>query len=1088
MFPSLPSGSFAAREEDVLRFWREQSIFLQSVEQRENAPPFTFYDGPPFATGLPHYGHLLAGTIKDVVLRYQTMRGRHAPRRFGWDCHGLPIENEIEKAQGLSGAAAIEEFGIAAFNEACREIVLRYTREWQQTVERMGRWVDFSQTWRTMDVTYMESVWWVFEQLYKKGLIYEGYKVMPVSAKLGTPLSNFEAGENYKEIDDPSIVVTFPLEGESDTAFLAWTTTPWTVVSNLALLVGPELTYVRLKVHETGKRYILAEERVAWLFPHSEDYTIEKRYLGEELTGLRYCPPFDFFAKYAEQGAFRVIMEPSISVSEGTGIVHGAPAFGEVDFLACQRAGIPLVCPVDRNGRFTEEMPDYQGLFVKDADKAISRALKEKGRLFYQATLRHRYPFCWRSDTPLIYKAVSSWFVAVEKIKEQMLEANQKIHWVPEHLQMGRFGKWLEGARDWCISRNRYWGTPIPLWRAEDGELLVIGSRQQLKELTGVDVMDLHRHHIDSLEIVRNGKSFRRIPEVFDCWFESGSMPYGQNHYPFENQELFAKSFPADFIGEGLDQTRGWFYTLTVLAAALFNKPAFHNVVVNGIVLAEDGAKMSKRLRNYPDPHTVIDRFGADAIRLYLLHSPAVRADDMCFSEHGVELVLRQILIPLWNALGFFVTYANVYAWKPPAHEEEPKLPAAEIDRWMLSRLHHLYGQVGASMERYRLDGAVEPFVGFIDALTNWYIRRSRRRFWEEEDTPDRADAFATLYQVLLGLSHIIAPAIPFIAEEIYQVLRQEGMRQSIHCCDWPQELPGMRDEALERAMESVRVATSLGHALRKEHGIKVRQPLAAAFVLSANPEERAALMAHEQLISDELNVKRVVVGSDETQYVHLRAKPHFRILGKRVGKRMPAVQKAIEQLDDASLKQLLAGTSVTLQVDEESMELLPGDVELVREVQEGVIATNSGSMTLALDTHLNEDLLMEGLSRELVNKINTMRREHGFAVSDRIRLSLATTERVVQCFQIHGAYIQNEVLATEVHFVDPANTDWAQKALQAEAGGETGMGMHDEGDGKEMRMQHKHDHAASGTRVCVAHWDLNGEPTTIRIERVGLD
>lgn len=1078
MFPSIPSGSFSACEEDILQFWLQKSIFQHSVEQRKNGPLFTFYDGPPFATGLPHYGHLLAGTIKDVVLRYQTMKGKYAPRRFGWDCHGLPIENEIEKAQGLSGADAIEKFGIAAFNEACRDIVLRYTGEWKRTVERMGRWVDFSKTWRTMDLDYMESVWWVFEELYKKGLVYEGYKVMPVSAKLGTPLSNFEAGENYKDVDDPSVVVTFPIESQ-DAAFLAWTTTPWTLVSHLALMVGPSLTYVRLKEHEAGKKFILAEERVAAIFPDPSQYTIEKHYLGQELEGMRYRPPFDLFANYAEKGAFRVILEPSVSVSEGTGIVHAAPAFGEVDFLACKQAGIPLVCPVDRNCRFTEEVPDYQGLFVKEADKAICRKLKEQGRLFSQATIHHRYPFCWRSDTPLIYKAVSSWFVAVEKIKERMLEANNQIHWVPEHLQNGRFGKWLEGARDWCISRNRYWGTPIPLWRAEDGEILVIGSREQLKQATGVDAHDLHRHHIDALEIVCNGKTFKRIPEVFDCWFESGSMPYGQNHYPFENRELFEKSFPADFIGEGLDQTRGWFYTLTVLAAALFDKPAFRNVIVNGIVLAEDGAKMSKRLRNYPDPHAVIDRFGADAIRLYLLHSPAVRADDLCFSEHGVELVLRQILIPLRNALGFFVTYANIYQWKPEkgSHWQEGNLPEGELDRWMLSRLHHLFGEVGAAMDAYRLDGAVEPFVGFIDALTNWYIRRSRRRFWSEEATQDRADAFSTLYRVLMGLAHVIAPSIPFIAEEIYQVLRQEGMPESVHCSDWPQESQKMRDETLERAMESVRVATGLGHALRKEHSMKVRQPLGAAYLLSAIPEERAALLAHEKLIADELNVKKIVVGSDEAQYVHLRAKPQFRILGKKVGKRMPAVQKAIEQLDSAALKELMLGHAITLAVEGEPLEILPSEVEVVREVQEGVIAANSGSITLALDTQLTEELLMEGLARELVNKVNTMRRENGFAVSDRVRLSLATTPRMVQAFGLHGPFIQNEVLAKEVVFEDSHSAPWVLEAMHKEPNDLLDEGEERETlEGEEENKEHL---------SCSSHWELNGEATSIRIERL---
>ena len=642
----ISKKSIAEREVEVLERWEQGDIFRKSLEMREQGELYTMYDGPPFATGLPHYGHILAGAIKDVVPRYWTMKGRYVPRRFGWDCHGLPVENEIEKREELAGAPSIEHFGIAKFNEACRSIVQRYTSEWRETVLRMGRWVDFDGAYRTMDLPFMESVWWVFGQLWEKGLVHQGFKVMPFSAKLGTPLSNFEANLNYKDVDDPSVTVAFSLV-EEEGSLLVWTTTPWTLVSNRAAIVHPDLKYA--KVRQSGELYYVAESRAHVVLPEGD---IEGVVKGSDLIGARYLPPFDYFP---DEGAYRVIGDDFVGAEDGTGIVHAAPAFGEVDFFACSREGIEIVCPVDHNGRFTSEVPEYGGLFVKDADRDIVRRLKESKRLFSQATIRHRYPFCWRSDTPLIYKAVETWFVAVEKIKEKLLAANEEIEWVPSHLKRGRFGKWLEQARDWAISRNRYWGTPIPIWISDGGERRVVTSVTELEELTGKKIDDLHRHHIDDLEFEENGKVFRRIPEVFDCWFESGSMPYAQYHYPFEHGDETLGSLPADFIAEGLDQTRGWFYTLTILSAALFDKPAFRNVIVNGIVLAEDGNKMSKRLKNYPDPSEVIERYGADSVRLYLLQSKAMEADDVRFSERGVELTLRQVLIPFWNAYVFFV-------------------------------------------------------------------------------------------------------------------------------------------------------------------------------------------------------------------------------------------------------------------------------------------------------------------------------------------------------------------------------------------------------------------------------------------------
>jgi isoleucyl-tRNA synthetase len=1023
MFDEIQQESFDEREKRILKFWKDNKIFERSVSEREKCTHFTFYDGPPFATGLPHYGHILAGTIKDVVPRYKTMKNFCVPRRFGWDCHGLPVENEIEKTFNLSGAKEIEKFGIANFNQECEKIVLRYTSEWKGVVERMGRWVDFSQTYRTMDLSFMETVWWVFKQLHDKGLVYEGYRVMPYSAKLGTPLSNFEASENYKDVDDPAITVAFPLEKDPETEILAWTTTPWTLISNLALMVGPEVNYVKVLDHESKKNLILAESRLSAYYKEPGLYTVKEKMKGKALEGLHYLPPFNYFLDQKEKGAFRVILEPSVSIEEGTGVVHAAPAFGEVDFYASKAAGIPLVCPVNENGQFTDEVPEWKGLFVKDADKEIIRTLKKNGRLIHQATINHRYPFCPRSDTPLIYKALSTWFVAVEKIKDKLLKTNEKTRWTPEYLQYGRFGKWLEGARDWNISRNRYWGTPIPIYRADDGSIEVLGSIAELEKLTGAKITNLHRQYIDDLTFTKNGKTYRRIPEVFDCWFESGSMPYAQNHYPFENQKVFDANFPADFIAEGLDQTRGWFYTLMILSTALFDKPAFKNVIVNGILLAADGAKMSKRLKNYPDPLEVVHRHGADAIRLYMLHSPAVRAEDLCFNEAGVELVLRQILIPLWSSYSFFITYARLYNFKP--RRREVKLPENTLDAWILSCLQKLISDVEEGMNAYDLSSAVEPFVGFIDQLTNWYIRRSRRRFWSEEESVDRTEAFETLYQVLLNLTKIAAPFVPFISEAIYQNLRSEEMQESVHLSLFPEYHGGLRDEELERGMAAIQKAVSLGHSLRKEHKLKVRQPLKSAHIACSDGDAVRFMQAQKHLIMDELNVKDVYFSQNEERFVSLRAKPNFRVLGKKIGKKMPEAQAAITAFTQHQLNQLLSKGSYSLKLQDEDVLLTLEDVAVDRVVKEGLLAQNEGGITLALDKVIDEELILEGLSRELVNKINTMRREQKFEVSDRIKIDIETTDLVKQAYDRYKDYIINEVLAKEVNFVSNNGTEW---------------------------------------------------------------
>lgn len=1010
--------SLADKEEEILAFWENHNIFQKSLEQREGQALFSFYDGPPFATGLPHYGHLLAGTIKDSVGRYATMNGYYVPRRFGWDCHGVPVEYEVEKTLQLTDPGAIESFGIAAFNEECRSIVFRYVHEWESYVRRLGRWVDFSSTWKTMDRSFMESVWWVFRSLYDQGLVYEGTKVVPFSTALGTSLSNFEASQNYKEVDDPSVVVKFPLcSGEA--SLLVWTTTPWTLVSNMAVAVHPELTYVCIQDQQTQEKFILGKGCLDRWFK-DKPYVIINSFLGETLISKEYEPPFAYFSNKRHEGAFSIIPASFVEEEEGTGIVHMAPSFGEADFFACKEHRIPLVCPIDQHGRFTSEVLDYHGQYIKQADKSIIRNLKSENKIFYHGVISHRYPFCWRTDKPLIYKAVNSWFVSVETIKEKLLRANEQIHWMPHHIKEGRFGKWLEGARDWAISRNRYWGTPLPIWKSADGDLLVIGSVQELEELSGQTVPDLHRHFIDHIVIEKDGKQYHRVPYVFDCWFDSGAMPYAQNHYPFENTEITEKGFPADFIAEGLDQTRGWFYTLTVIAAALFDRPAFKNAVVNGIILAEDGAKMSKRLNNYPSPLHIMRTYGADALRLYLLHSVVVKGEDLRFSDKGVEMVLKQVLIPLTNAVSFFKTYADLYHFDAKDIDQK-QLSRTEIDTWILSNLYSVVQKVRENMDVYDLHAAVHPFVTFIDDLTNWYIRRCRRRFWTDEDSIDRQTAFATLYEVLLVFCKVIAPFIPFIAEDIYQQLRTNNDPESVHLCDFPVVDLKKIHVGLEKNMEHVRDIVALGHSLRKEHKIKVRQPLSSFYVIGAK-DHIEQMAAFENLILDELNVKQVVFYKEPPQFISLSVKPNFRSLGKRFGNKLKVIQHALQIVPQETLREFLNTGVLVLQLDEDQAILHTEDLFISWQTESGYVTRSSSSFTVIFDCKLNEELLDEGFARELVNKINTMRRNAKLQVTDRVHCIMSAPEIIQSAFLKYKEYICEETLVKSYQFsLEPA-------------------------------------------------------------------
>ncbi len=1017
--------SFPRLEEDILRWWAEADIFRRSLEQRRGAPEYVFYDGPPFATGLPHYGHLLAGTIKDIVPRYHTMRGRYVERRFGWDCHGLPIEALAQERLGLSGAREIVERGVDVFNETCRSMVLTYTQQWRQIVTRMGRWVDFDNDYKTMDLPFMETVWWVFKQLWDQGRIYRSYRIMPYSWKLSTPLSNFEAGRNYRNVQDPSITVrlrlrsgwTPPAEAAGAPVYLLiWTTTPWTLPANLAVCVGPDIDYVAVLDRQEGVVYVLAEARLSVYYRSADEYRVLARFRGRDLAGWTYEPLFPYFE--GRPGAFRALTDGFVSTEEGTGIVHMAPAYGEDDFRVCRAAGIELVDVLDAECRFTSAVPDYAGRFCKDADSDIIRRLKREGKLVHQSTIVHSYPFCERTDTPLIYRAIEAWYVRVEDLRDRLVANNAGVHWVPAAVGEKRFGNWLRDAKDWNISRNRFWGSCIPVWIAEDGsDAVCVGSIAELEALSGVRLTDLHKHHVDKVTFVRNGKVYRRTPEVLDCWFESGAMPWAQQHYPFERADELDRFFPAEFIAEGLDQTRGWFYTLLVLSTALFGCSAYRNVIVNGLILAEDGRKMSKRLKNYPDPTYIMDTYGADALRLYLISSPVVHAEDLCFSEQGVRHALRELLIPIWNALAFLTTYARVDGWRPsPA---DAAVSRSRLDRWILSALDRLTEQVVAAMDQYDLQGAVRPFLRFTDELTNWYIRRSRRRFWKSADDADKRAAYATLYEVLLTFSRIAAPFIPFTSEAIWRNLRSDDLPESVHLTDYPVSDGSRRDPRLERQMDDAMAVVSLGRQIRRQHDLKVRQPLAAMHIAGGDPERLADLREVQDLIADELNVDQVHFETDARQLARLRAKPNFRLLGPRLGPDLPRVAEVLRNLDDATIEHLSQGGSLQVETSRGPVDLTAQDIQIERIPRPGMAVAAEGDWVVALDTRLTPALIAEGLAREFVNRVQNLRKDADLDVAQRIRVRFAADDTLREAIERHSDYIRAETLAVELTAAD---------------------------------------------------------------------
>lgn len=1023
------SPSFPELEQEVLKYWEEHETFKKSVAQREDAEEYVFYDGPPFANGLPHYGHLLTGYVKDIVPRFRTMMGYKVDRRFGWDTHGLPAELEAEKQLGIKNRAEIDDMGLAEFNAYCKKSVLKYTQEWKDYVTRQGRWVDFDNGYKTLDIGYMESVLWAFKTLYDKGLIYKGFRVLSYSWAEHTPLSNQEThlDDSYKMRQDPALTVAMPLCIPADhplsgtpfdgAAALIWTTTPWTLPSNLAIAVHPNETYVVVEVagekapaQFAGSRVVLAEARLsAYSRELGKKPKVMARVTGSELAGLSYTPVFNYFADNAN--SFQILLADYVTMDSGTGVVHQAPAFGEDDMNTCNKYDIPLVIPVDMDGKFISEVPEYEGLLVFDANPRIIKDIKGLGRVFRQETIDHSYPHSWRSGEPLIYMALPSWFVAVTKFRDRMVELNHDdITWIPSHIRDGQFGKWLSNARDWNISRNRYWGAPIPVWESDDPNYPrtdVYGSLDELERDFGVRPTNLHRPDIDQL--VRpnpddpTGKSMmRRVPEVLDCWFESGSMPYAQVHYPFENKEWFESHYPGDFIVEYIGQTRGWFYTLHVLATALFDKPSYKAVVAHGIVLGNDGLKMSKSKGNYPNVNEVFDRDGSDAMRWFLMSSPILRGGNLVVTEQGIRDGVRQALLPLWNTYSFFQMYAS--------EEATFRTDSANVlDRYILAKLAETRDVLTEQMMTTDIANACETLRLFIDALTNWYVRRSRARFWEgEESSQDAKDAFDTLYTVLEVTCRLAAPLLPFASEVIWRGLTGG---ESVHLTDWPESDLLPHDAELVAAMDRVRVVCSTISSIRKAHKLRVRLPLLSATVAAPHVD---ALAPFTDIIAEEMNLREVKLTDDVASYGEFQLQVNAKVAAPRL---RGDVQKAIKAAKAGDYEVHADGTATVGGIELKDTEYTQ---RLVAQNPDSTAALPDGKGLVILDMTLNDDLESEGWAKDRIREIQDARRAAGLEVSDRISLTMGVPEKLRTWAERHRDLISGEVLAVDLTITTP--------------------------------------------------------------------
>jgi len=1006
------------QEEEVLKFWEERQTFRQSIEWRKDAPPFVFYEGPPTANGRPGIHHVLGRVYKDTIARFHTMQGKRVLRKGGWDTHGLPVEIEVEKELGFTGQGkrAIEEYGVAEFNKLCRRSVLRYVEEWTRLSDRIAFWLDMDDPYITMSNDYIESVWWILKQIWNKDLIYQGYKVVPYCARCGTPLSSHEVALGYEEVEDPSIYVRFPLRDQPGTYLLVWTTTPWTLPGNVALAINPDITYAL--VQQGDDKLILAKDLLQDAL--RGEYTILREVQPRELVGAHYKPLFTFVP--VDEDYCYVVAGDFVNTKEGTGIVHIAPAFGADDMEVGKEYGLPVLQTVNLEGRFIDEVTPWRGLWVKDADPLIVEELERRGLMYRVARYQHTYPFCWRCNTPLLYYAKTTWYVETTRVKDRLIANNDKINWYPAHIKEGRFGDWLQNNVDWGIGRDRYWGTPLPVWRCTGcGRQECIGSVAELREKAGAhqlpEPLDLHRPYIDAVtyRCAECGGTMQRVPEVIDCWFDSGAMPVAQWHYPFENRTRFADQFPADFICEAIDQTRGWFYSLHAISTLLFDAPCYRNVICYDLVLDERGAKMSKSRGNVVDPWEVVNLHGADAVRWYF-YTASPPDLPRRFSAALVGDTVRKFTLTLWNTYAFFVTYANIDHFDPTAHT----LPVAErspLDRWVLAELHNLIRVVTDGLSSYDMTGPARRIQEFVDDVSNWYVRRSRRRFWKSEEDTDKVAAYLTLYEVLVTLSKLLAPFTPFLAEVLYQNLVREvnpAAPESVHLTDYPVSDRALVDEKLMAETRLAMRLVSLGHAARNQANIKVRQPLASALVVTRTPEERESLQRLADQMTAELNVKALGFVDEASELVSYEVSPKPREVGSKYKALYPKIKAAVAQMDAAEVaRRMRAGETLAFQVDGQDVALAPEDVDIWSRPKEGYAVAEEGGYVVAVSTALTPELVAEGLAREVVRRIQTMRKDADLRIEEMITVHYEATPALARVMETWGGYIAAETLAT---------------------------------------------------------------------------